>query len=317
MGRKRNPIEDPGPIGNFARRLRARVEKDSTLTYRQLASRVNYSHSTLAAALSGKRFPTWESAAALLRACGAGEEEIEQWHDYWQDTRLRLAGKAADLVPTPQGWVVEPEFEPDSPDLSGYDDWRPRPEFVDTFDELAFELRRFRAAVGNPPLRALLMDVETAPGPQVSSSATTLSEIFNGKRRPKLVVFRKLLVVLLIRSNTLHGVKEMDRSWKSEHEWVQAWNRAEFHRMQSLRPAARDREQPAQTRAPNTDDPTITSLAANRPKELIALLTGMKPADASRVITALPETSVTEILTAILEHFQAKPRTAIVKRRPA
>ncbi|MFI5782607.1 hypothetical protein [Nocardia sp. NPDC051570] len=310
MGRKPNPIEDLGPIGQFATKLRQRIEQeDPTPTYRDLAAKVNYSYATLAGAASGRKLPTWEATVAVLHGCDAGDEEIEQWHNYWKETRLKVTGRLPDpMVPDPQGWVVEPKTEPDRPDLSGYDDWRPHPELVGTFDDLAYQLQRFRAAVGNPTLRALLYDLRNQAfrGPEATCSLTALSEIFNGKRRPRALTFRALLTVLLLRSHAIHGLEERDRTWKSDYEWTEAWSRAEFHHQQSRRP------NPSTAAATSHQTGAgLANLATTKPKELLNLLIDMNPADASRIITALPEPTGTEILTAVLETLQARARPTV------
>ncbi len=92
MGRPLNPIEDDGPIGKFAKRLRdCRAQTPKKLTYRAMAALCHFSHSVLAEAAAGKILPTWPVVKAFVQACGADDDEIKDWEKYWLDTQ-RAAG---------------------------------------------------------------------------------------------------------------------------------------------------------------------------------------------------------------------------------
>ncbi|MET8573964.1 helix-turn-helix domain-containing protein, partial [Streptomyces sp. NPDC005012] len=92
MGRREKPIEPgQGKAADFAADLRALRRRTGNVPYRELASRVPYSASSLSAAASGHRLPAWPVVAAYLAACGvAGTAE---WYRRWRD--------AAGLPPEP------------------------------------------------------------------------------------------------------------------------------------------------------------------------------------------------------------------------
>ncbi|NYV78620.1 helix-turn-helix domain-containing protein, partial [Streptomyces sp. UH6] len=72
MGRREKPIEPgQGEVAEFAADLRTLRRRTGGVPYRELASRVPYSASSLSAAASGHRLPAWPVVAAYLEACGA------------------------------------------------------------------------------------------------------------------------------------------------------------------------------------------------------------------------------------------------------
>ncbi|MGY2025775.1 helix-turn-helix domain-containing protein [Nocardia gipuzkoensis] len=302
MGRRRKPVAEGSPVGRFAARLRDRIDQDPTLTYRKMAEQVNYSHSTLAEAVSGKKLPTWDVTLAVLQSCEADEEEIREWKQYWHATH-RLGAR---FSPIPEEELTT-EAAPE-PDTAGDDSWRPRPDRIRTFDDLAYELRRFRLAVGNPTLRELqrLMCQPIWNNPY---SVTSLSDVFNGKRRPRVGMYRTLVQIMLMRSHTLYGASERHRPWQSEYDWIDAWSRAEFDREKySIRPG--------RERQPGNDPLVVPSererfptgeIVKEKPKVAANLLSTMQPHVVSGIITSLPAKTAEEILTAVLElHRQSK-----------
>lgn len=95
MGRPERPILGNSPCAEFARDLRA-IREHSGLTYREMAGKTHYCHTTLSSAASGKKVPTWEVTWAFLQACGVDESEKETWRDKWtvarrEDKRLHYA----------------------------------------------------------------------------------------------------------------------------------------------------------------------------------------------------------------------------------
>lgn len=305
MGRKRDPIDNDGPVGKFAKRLRDRMDQNPDLTFRKIAAQVNYSHSTLALAASGKKFPTWASTLALLQGCGADENEITWWRSYWENTRRKIGGPAhredGDPVDEDQ-WGV-PLVEP-----RGYQEWRPRPDLVETFEDLTYELKRFRIAVGNPSIRQLHRDMNRHLwGTQCSLAV--LSDVLAGRRRPRAAIFRAILGALLIQAHSIHGLSEKGQGWLSEVEWIGAWSRAEFRRENLGPPPSRDvlnEVLPPHDRG----GVSISKMAEKKPRLAAALLTDMSPKVVSGIITALPPDAAEPMLTAVLEDHSRKLRAS-------
>ncbi|MBF6102178.1 helix-turn-helix domain-containing protein [Nocardia cyriacigeorgica] len=292
MGRPLKPIEDKnGPVALLAARLRARIQEDPGATIRGIAAKANCSHSTVSQAIKGRKLPTWEATRAVLRGCGAGAEEIESWHQYWQLTKQAVQGAEQRAKSELRG-----------------DDWRPRPDLVETFADLAYELNLLKTAVGTPALRALHEDMKSRSWRDLrrinwgdNYSVTALSDIFNGKRPPKLKLYQLLIAVLLRRSHLYNDAEETDRPWQSERQWTAAWRRAELDRVHPGShpdPVRRGGSPPA---LPANARATAIELAARPPRDAAARLAGMEPREASGIITAMPPEALGEVLTAVLE----------------
>ncbi|WP_448318498.1 helix-turn-helix domain-containing protein, partial [Streptomyces sp. CO7] len=83
MGRREKPIEPgQGKAAEFAADLRMLRRRTGNVPYRELASRVPYSASSLSAAASGHRLPAWPVVAAYLEACGV--TGTGEWHRRWR-----------------------------------------------------------------------------------------------------------------------------------------------------------------------------------------------------------------------------------------
>ncbi|WP_063065757.1 helix-turn-helix domain-containing protein [Nocardia violaceofusca] len=137
------PIERDGHrVTEFAYQLRSLLDADPRLTFRKIADTVNYSHSTLNDATTGKKLPSWPVTEALLKGCGQRDDDIERWRELWEETRLRMQQFPADLVGEQLGHnsIQAPSIEP-SRDV--YNEWRPRPDLVVDYTQLNAELRRF------------------------------------------------------------------------------------------------------------------------------------------------------------------------------
>ncbi|MEV1048752.1 helix-turn-helix domain-containing protein [Streptomyces sp. NPDC049916] len=67
------------------------LQRASGLTLRALSKRSSLSPSFLSRAMNGERFPSWEAAAALARACGADPEVLRK---VWEDADARRSRKA-------------------------------------------------------------------------------------------------------------------------------------------------------------------------------------------------------------------------------
>ncbi|QKW07492.1 hypothetical protein HUT18_14975 [Streptomyces sp. NA04227] len=94
MGRPEAHIDpSEGPLQRFAHDLRAVRHKAGSPSYESLASRANYSGTTLAAAARGIQLPSLEVTLAYVSACDANPQP---WVAYWNRTRAALAQHAQD-----------------------------------------------------------------------------------------------------------------------------------------------------------------------------------------------------------------------------
>lgn len=85
MGRQEKPLSaETGGVGELAASLRRLRAAGGNVPYRTLAARVHVAPSTLSAAASGHRLPTWQVLSAYLRACGVTDDTA--WRELW--TRL-------------------------------------------------------------------------------------------------------------------------------------------------------------------------------------------------------------------------------------
>ncbi|MGV9252864.1 helix-turn-helix domain-containing protein [Streptomyces sp. NPDC003697] len=96
MGRPETRIDpSEGPLQSFAYELRALRRSVGNPSYRELASRANYSGTTLSEAARGLGLPSLEVALAYVRAC---EGDVVFWRRYWKETDAALrASEAPDL----------------------------------------------------------------------------------------------------------------------------------------------------------------------------------------------------------------------------
>ncbi|PPJ01229.1 hypothetical protein C5E51_34510 [Nocardia nova] len=302
MGRSRQDIEgiSDDPVAEFAWQLQRQLKLVPGLTYRKLAKAVNYSHSTVASAFEGKRLPTWTVTAALLRECRVGEKGIKDWHRRWYEVRLLLDGIEPDVAREmvgPRG----PRPPVKEPSRSSDNEWRPRPDLVMDFDQLAAELRRFKIAIGNPSLYELHRTMSRAG---YHYSMTAVSDVFAGRSRPKMGLYRDLIQVMFWQANKIHAhQEEQELAWKDPWEWMVAWSRAEYRRSGGVdRPASRR----SPKRSPRgSDAPVLAEEVQKDPSKAAALLVKMEPSVASSIITALPTPASREILTAVLEMHRA------------
>ncbi|WP_158682419.1 helix-turn-helix domain-containing protein [Nocardia cyriacigeorgica] len=255
-------MPDPlSPTGRFAMELRRMLDRTPGLTIRDLAVRVNYSHSTVSEALGGKKLPSWPVTEALVRAGGEGggplASSIPWWRTLWQTAR-----NDADAPRSVPAELLDHGV-----------DWRPpRPEIVRTFDDLAHELQCLRTMAGSPSLRALHKRTVY----YVQRSQSTIGAIFAHGRRPEFEMLRALLLAMLPRAVQLHpATGETDPSWRHEEQWYEAWNRAEFnHRYRDACVEPRRR-------------------AVTLPVE------GLSPRDVEEVVADLPEETITVLLTVL------------------
>ncbi|WP_107061733.1 helix-turn-helix domain-containing protein [Streptomyces cellulosae] len=92
MGRPETHLDPTqGPLQGFAYKLRALRKSVGNPSYRELASRANYSGTTLSEAARGLSLPSLEVTLAYVRAC---EGDPVLWRRYWKETEAAL--RAAD-----------------------------------------------------------------------------------------------------------------------------------------------------------------------------------------------------------------------------
>ncbi|MFE3023392.1 magnesium and cobalt transport protein CorA [Nocardia tengchongensis] len=319
MGRKRNPIQDSGPVGQFAQKLRTRMDQVPGRTFRKMGATANYSHSALADAASGKKFPTWEATQAFLKGCEATESEIETWKHEWAQTQATLGtglqridqpGVVVTTNPsTGQATRVE-RLRPVTPHIADPEEWHPRPDRVQTFDDLLYELTRLKIAAGNPALRTLARMTDWR------CSTTLLSDVFSGKRPPTFYVLNVVCLALLrdaAATAALDGPKK--KPWMKFQSWADAWRRAEFNRERPDLNRPRRYGNIFLVTDATEETPTAGIIAEMGTDVAAALLASLPPKVASNIIVDLPTKKAQEILTAIevlhrSDHKQAEIGTA-------
>ncbi|MCX5386826.1 tetratricopeptide repeat protein [Streptomyces sp. NBC_00083] len=92
------PGEPAQSVGDFIRELRALKVRAGQPSLQELQRRSGVARSTLSDALSPRRreLPRLEVCLALVRACGAGAQEVARWRERWQRiAEARDAGRSA------------------------------------------------------------------------------------------------------------------------------------------------------------------------------------------------------------------------------
>jgi hypothetical protein len=307
MGRRLNPITDGGPVGQFAKRLRARREAASEkLTYRSMADRSYCTHSVLAEAAAGKVLPTLSVTEEFVKACGADEAEVAEWVEYWEQTQLALRKLARE-----QGVVVHvgsattkpkrsTRARPVRPDLAEPGEWLPAPGKVRTFDDLRIELNKLKIAVGSPSLGQLCsLSAKDTGHPHISTS--TMSEIFTGRRAPGIDNLRLLVRVLLAYSPPADAEQAAaEAAWRSIDSWRSAWRTAEHNR---LRPDLMRRRAYGGLVLVTHDQegPTAALLAEMDPRVAAALLVSLSSKMSAQIMNDMPAKQAQEVLKAMVE----------------
>jgi hypothetical protein len=305
VGRKENPIQDTGPVGQFATRLRERREKVIPRPgYRGLAKLCHYSHSVLAEAAAGEKLPTWEVTEAYVRACGADDEEAGNWHAYWLETRqavqdlLRKLGQASLIVPdrTLTGPAARRgRLRPVLADIAEPAQCQPHPDHVRTYEDLHYQLHVLRIAVGNPSLRELRRQMGKEYG------LSTLSDIFAGHRTPVSRIFTAIVTGLLTAQGPLDSRSEAGEPWRSVRSWEKAWSQAEFNR---IRPDLMRRRRYGNLvlATPEQDEgPTASVIAAMDPAVAAALLASLPATMAGRIISDMPPKEAQLVIKMMVE----------------
>lgn len=184
-----------GPIGEFARRLRARREQaerrlGGSPAFRAMASKTRYSYSVLAGALAGEVMSTLPVVEAMLTIFGATGAEIREWRAFFAETTAavmnvrRRNGEVAIAVYSGDGGLVglgdqASRLRPIRASPLPRERQLPDPASVTTFDDLRYQLEVMRIAAGDPALRKISVHTEfpsprrprSSPGVVVRSSA--------------------------------------------------------------------------------------------------------------------------------------------------
>jgi hypothetical protein len=201
VGRSEKPISGDGPLAEFARRLRAVRAEAGMPTYRAMQSRGNYSHAVLAKAASGEALPSWQVTKAYLQALGARGEvdrfELARWETYHGEVERTLAnlarkvGKSTTVTPGGEISGASTCGRPVVVEHATAEQALPHPETVRTYEDLTRELNILRIAAGQPSFRELSATTHWA--------ASTICEVFGGRRRPTSDMVRDLAHALYTR----------------------------------------------------------------------------------------------------------------------
>ncbi|KZB79632.1 hypothetical protein [Amycolatopsis regifaucium] len=248
MGRAEKPIRGDGPLADFARRLRAARADAGMPTYRSMQARANYSHAVLAQAAGGDKLPSWEVTKAYLQALTARGEtdrfELARWETYHGEverTLANLARKTGETTTvTPGGQVGGPSTRgrPVVAEHATPEQTLPRPETVRTYEDLTRELNILRITAESPSFRELAKASHWG--------ASTLCEVFSGRRRPTIVMVRTLTHALYthlerhgLPAEPTTGPSAGDLDFGLPHDgvdpdllvpWTRAWTTAEYNR---------------------------------------------------------------------------------------
>jgi hypothetical protein len=107
-----NPDEITSAIAEFALDLKVIRRQAGDISYRRLASKMNYAVSTVDRALKGEKLPTWPVTEAFLRACGCRPEDLMAWRTRWT--------KITDLIdPLPNFSAHDQRLTPPTQQLPG------------------------------------------------------------------------------------------------------------------------------------------------------------------------------------------------------
>jgi hypothetical protein len=308
MGRKSKPIADTGPIGQFTQHLRDR--RDVTRprpTFREMARGGFCSYSVFAEACAGKRLPTEEVVVAFVTALGADAEEIERWTtDRLQVAKMvgrlrRKLGDADVVVPThtPSGKPIrQGRLRPVELELAAPDACVPNPDAAQTFEDLRYQLRVLRIAVGNPSLRVLAGHIARGLG---MVGVSTLGDLFNGKRLAMYDTFEfavRGLITSGLRGGRIAGADERDDrpQWSGLASWMEAWRRAEYNRVRPDRMRRTGNNNVYLMSEDQDVSPAISVFAAMKPPVAAALLIGMTPEETAKVFEELPPEKSRELL---------------------
>ncbi len=252
MGRTEKPISGEGPLADFARHLRAARTEAGMPTYRSMQARANYSHAVLAQAAGGDKLPSWEVTKAYLQALTAHGDadrfELSRWETYHGEVARTLANLARKTGKTT---TVTADGDINGPSTRGRpvvaehataEQTLPQPETVRTYEDLTRELNILRITAGSPSFRELAKASHWG--------ASTLCEVFSGRRRPTCAMVRTLAYALYthLERNAMPATSAVEPGTGSIFgelnagplrdavdpdmliPWTRAWTTAEYNR---------------------------------------------------------------------------------------
>jgi hypothetical protein len=112
VGRTQKAIAVTDELTAFAADLRKLRAKAGGMTYRQLAQRTHYSHTTLTDATAGRQLPSLPVLLAFVDACGG---DAHAWRGRWE--RLRGAQETRPAVLP--AWPEQPAADGSEPESAG------------------------------------------------------------------------------------------------------------------------------------------------------------------------------------------------------
>lgn len=86
-GRREKQLEPTSPAAGFAAALREARLAAGSPQYRVMATEAHFSSPALSQAASGAKLPSWQVAAAYLKACGV--TDLAPWENEWQIAKLK------------------------------------------------------------------------------------------------------------------------------------------------------------------------------------------------------------------------------------
>uniref|UniRef100_UPI003F493316 hypothetical protein n=1 Tax=Amycolatopsis sp. CA-082387 TaxID=3239918 RepID=UPI003F493316 len=297
-----------------------------------------FSRTTLADAASGRKLPTWDVAKGYLEALPEmTEAEIGRWalyHNEVSRTLLNLAHKVGKRSTVADDGTVSGDSTTGSPatvEFATPEQVRARPDTVRTFDDLVRELNTLRISVGSPSFRSIAARSHWA--------ASTICEVFGGRRRPALDVLEQIVVALYSHAagepdpsrfaTKILGVGDLEVFEETPlyaavtgvvssgladlTAWTTAWTTAEYNRQRpDLRSRSRrldhmELQSGHQDRGPSID------ILVTMPVPTAALLLGqMDPQLASAMLREMPATRSANILSQLfLLSAQGDPEAAV------
>lgn len=195
---------------------------------------------------------------------------------------------------------------PDGPaDPADPDAWRPRPDEVQTHDDLLRELRKLWTACGNPSLDRFLNNASSSGMFQSlvthgMASKSTLGELRRGARRASMGQFTTMVRGLFSFRSTWAST-ENDQSadgWLTEAAWTDAWRRAEYNltRPDLLRPSRTGIYLQTTDQSPGQ---AVDLLADMEPSHAVTLLLGMPTPVWKEIVAAMPPAKASAIVAAM------------------
>lgn len=109
-------VDDDDLVGSFAADLRGLMVAAGVPSYRELARRVHFSHTVIAAAAGGKALPSIEVTLAFVRAC---DGDAAAWDERWHAVRAELDALAFDPAAAAPPWPQQEVADGADPEQAG------------------------------------------------------------------------------------------------------------------------------------------------------------------------------------------------------